>query len=55
MTAYDFDYWLQAFHAFPERIGFVDAVQAQSRLHEGSITLRMRRTVIQKKGLSAIA
>lgn len=44
-AAFDFEYWLRAFAAFPERIGFVDGVQAYSRLHEGSITMRMRRTV----------
>ncbi len=44
-TAFDFDYWLRAFLAFPERIGFVDVVQAYSRLHEDCITLRLRRTV----------
>lgn len=44
-TAFDFDYWLRAFLVFQERIGFVDAVQAYSRLHENCITLRMRRTV----------
>jgi hypothetical protein len=44
-TAFDFDYWLRAFHAFPDRIGFIEAVQAQSRLHEACITQKMRRTV----------
>lgn len=44
-TAFDFDYWLRAFLAFQERIGFVDAVQAYSRLHADCITSRMRRTV----------
>lgn len=45
-TAFDFDYWLRAFSNFPERIGFVDAVLAGSRLHEGCITLRSRRRVL---------
>jgi len=45
-TAFDFDYWLRAFSFFPERIGFVDAVQARSRLHDGCITLRSRRRVM---------
>lgn len=45
-TAFDFDYWLRAFTRLPGRIGFVEAVQAQSRLHDGCITLRQRRTVI---------
>lgn len=44
-AAFDFEYWLRAFCAFPERIGFVDEVQAMSRLHDSCITMRMRRTV----------
>nr|WP_321509808.1 glycosyltransferase family 2 protein [uncultured Hyphomonas sp.] len=44
-TSFDYEYWLRAFQAFPGRIGFVDAVQAQSRLHDECITMRMRRTV----------
>lgn len=44
-TAFDFDYWMRAFAYFPHRIGFVDAVQASSRLHDDCITMRMRRTV----------
>lgn len=44
-AAFDFEYWLRAFCAFPDRIGFVDAVQAMSRLHDGCITMRLRRTV----------
>lgn len=45
-TAFDFDYWLRAFSAFPERIGFLDVVQASSRLHAAGITLRSRRQVM---------
>src|SRR5690606_23872881 len=44
--AFDFDWWLRAFKLFPGRIGFVDAVQAGSRLHAGCITLRQRRSVM---------
>jgi len=44
-TAFDFDYWLRAFCAFPERIDHLPNVQAYSRLHNDCITLRMRRTV----------
>lgn len=44
-TAFDLDYWLRAFKAFPGRVGFVDAVQAKSRLHDACITMRARRTV----------
>lgn len=44
-AAFDFEYWLRAFCTFPDRIGFVDTVQAMSRLHSGCITMRLRRTV----------
>jgi hypothetical protein len=44
-TAFDFDLWLRLFKAHPQGIGFIDAVQAKSRLHEGSITLRQREQV----------
>lgn len=44
-TAFDFDYWLRVFSAFPDRVGFVDAVQAYSRLHADCITVRSRRAV----------
>ena len=44
-AAFDFDYWLRAFAKFPGRIGFVDAVQAMSRLHDDCITVKMRRRV----------
>ncbi len=44
-TSFDYEYWLRAFQAFPERIGFVEAVQAQSRLHEDCITQNLRRTI----------
>lgn len=44
-TAFDFDLWLRMFKAYPGRIAFVPQVQAQSRLHPGSITLRQRELV----------
>lgn len=44
-TAFDYDFWMRAFKAFPDRIGFIDDVLAQSRLHEDCITQRMRETV----------
>ena len=44
-TAFDFDYWLRVFSLFPERVGFVDDVQAYSRMHADSITLSQRRLV----------
>lgn len=44
-ASFDFEYWLRAFSAFPKRIGFVDKVQAKSRLHDACITQSHRRTV----------
>lgn len=44
-AAFDFDYWIRAFKAFPNRIGFVDTLLAKSRLHETCITLMQRRQV----------
>jgi glycosyltransferase involved in cell wall biosynthesis len=44
-TAFDFEYWLRLFTAMAGRIGFVEELQAQSRLHEDCITRRMRREV----------
>jgi glycosyltransferase involved in cell wall biosynthesis len=43
--SFDFEYWLRAFKAFPERIGYIDQVQAQSRLYDGTITMQQRRQV----------
>jgi len=53
-TAFDFDYWLRAFTAFTGRIGFVDEVQAYSRLHNDCITRRMRQEVAIE-GMQVIA
>jgi len=44
-TAFDFEYWLRAFKKFPGRIGFINNVQAYSRLHADCLTMRMRGTV----------
>jgi hypothetical protein len=44
-AAFDFDLWLRMFQAYRGRISFIDTVQAQSRLHEGSITMRFRERV----------
>ncbi len=44
-TAFDFDLWLKLFKAYPGRIGCLPALQARSRLHEASITLRLRQSV----------
>jgi glycosyltransferase involved in cell wall biosynthesis len=45
-TAFDFDYWMRAFRAYPGQIGFVDRIQAQSRLHKDCITLRQRKKAL---------
>lgn len=44
-TAFDFDYWFRIFKIFPDKIGFVDEIQAFSRLHSECITNKMRKTV----------
>ena len=41
-TAFDFDYWLRAFAAFPERIGYIPYLQGLTRLHANTITSRQR-------------
>ena len=47
-TAFDFDLWLRIFQQFPGRIGYVDRVQAYSRLHAGCITRTQRRLVAEE-------
>ena len=44
-ASFDYDLWLRMFKAFPGRIGFVDAVQAKTRLHSATITTRFRERV----------
>ncbi|MEM0898849.1 MAG: glycosyltransferase family 2 protein [Pseudomonadota bacterium] len=44
-TSFDMDYWMRAFSRFPDRIGFIDAVQARSRLHDECITQNQRKMV----------
>ena len=44
-ASFDFELWLRFFKRFPRRIGFIDVVQAQSRLHAGGITLKFRERV----------
>jgi Glycosyltransferases involved in cell wall biogenesis len=41
-TAFDFDYWLRAFAAFPERIGYIPHQQAITRIHQQTITHSQR-------------
>lgn len=45
-TAFDFDYWLRAFEAFPHRIGYVPHLQGRTRLHENTITSMQRSLVV---------
>lgn len=44
-TAFDFDYWLRAFRAFPKRIGYVPTLQGITRIHQNSITSKQRAQV----------
>lgn len=44
-TAFDFDYWLRAFSAFPHRIGYLPHLQGRTRLHRATITSRQRAQV----------
>jgi len=44
-ASFDYEYWFRAFSNFPNRIGFIDAVIAQSRLHDSTITHQNRQTV----------
>jgi hypothetical protein len=50
-TAFDFDFWLRAFAAFPHRIGYVPHLQGRTRLHDATITSQQRSRV----ALEAIA
>lgn len=53
-ASFDFEYWLRAFAAFPDRIGFIERVQAYSRLHADCITMRLRR-IIALEGMKVLA
>lgn len=44
-TSFDFDYWLRAFEAFPNRIGYIPHLQGRTRLHENTITSKQRSQV----------
>jgi hypothetical protein len=44
-TAFDYELWVRWLKRWPQGIGFIDEVQAYSRLHAGCLTLRMRETV----------
>jgi len=53
-AAFDFELWLRLFPRHAGRIGFIDEVQAHSRLHVGGITLRFRERVA-REGVAVIA
>jgi glycosyltransferase involved in cell wall biosynthesis len=44
-TAFDFEYWLRAFEAFPDRIGYIPHTQATTRIHPHTITSSQRSRV----------
>jgi len=44
-TAFDFDFWLRAFAAFPDRIGYLPHLQGRTRLHVATITSQQRSRV----------
>ena len=44
-TAFDYEFWLRLLKAHPGGAGMLPDVQAQSRLHAGAITLRLREAV----------
>jgi hypothetical protein len=52
-TAFDYEFWLRVWKAYPGRIGFVPQVQARSRLHAAGITLRLREQVAME-GLEVV-
>ncbi len=47
-TAFDLALWLRLFGPHAARIGFIDALQARSRLHGACITLTQRERVIRE-------
>lgn len=44
-ASFDYEFWLRLFKSHPGQVGFIEEVQAQSRLHAGSITMRFRERV----------
>nr|WP_255722383.1 glycosyltransferase family 2 protein [Ectothiorhodospira lacustris] len=53
-AAFDFEYWLRVFNAFPGRIGYLPQVQARSRLHDDCIT-RSQRQRVALEGMQVLA
>jgi hypothetical protein len=47
-TAFDLALWLRLFSRHADRIGWIDALQARSRLHDACITLTQRAQVIRE-------
>ncbi|WP_051243517.1 glycosyltransferase family 2 protein [Azohydromonas australica] len=47
-TAFDLALWLRLFGPHAARIGFIEALQARSRLHDACITLTQRERVIRE-------
>lgn len=47
-TAFDLALWMKFFGLHQSRIGFIDSVQAQSRLHDACITLTQRERVMRE-------
>lgn len=43
-AAFDMDLWLRVFLKFKDRVGFIDTLQARSRLHPACITRRLQTT-----------
>jgi glycosyltransferase involved in cell wall biosynthesis len=44
-TAFDFELWLRIFRNFPRQVGYIDRVQAFTRIHAQTITANQRRAV----------
>jgi glycosyltransferase involved in cell wall biosynthesis len=44
-TSFDYDWWIRAFRYFEGRIGFIENIQAQSRVHENCITYKNRELI----------
>lgn len=53
-TCFDFAYWIRVFQMFPDRVGFVPVVQAQTRRHDATISVRqLPRAVLEATLLQA--
>lgn len=51
-TAIDLDYWMRAFSSFPDRIGHVPQLQAQTRIHPHTISVnQLDQAVLEVTGL----